>query len=109
MQWKLLVLTMVSVSLVISCNKKSSEDTTEEGASSSDVLTEALSEGSNQASSTEGGTRAIASQFISNQLDVLEEEIQSAKNQGLQAGALTSDQVHQAADECKYSSLRQCT
>lgn len=109
MKWKIAVLSIVTMGLIVSCSKKSEDDTTEESASSSDVLTEALTEGSSQASSTEGGTRAIASQFASNQMDVLEEEIQFAKTHSLNAGAISNDPVHQFADECKYSSLRQCS
>lgn len=107
MKWKLLILTTLTVALTISCKNKS-EDTTEDTDASAYVMTEAVSEVSGHASATEGGSASVASvNLTSSQLDILEEEIQFAKKEML-AGTNDSH-VTQAANECRYSSIRTCS
>lgn len=105
MKWKLLIIATLTAALTFSC-KKNEEDTTEDSDSTAYIMTESMSEASGQASATEGGNGAVGASFVSNQLDILEEEVQFAKNQVAQA---SSDQVTQAANECKYSSVRTCS
>lgn len=62
MEGKSLILVIVAASLIFSCNKNK-EDTTEESASILDISQQALSEASGQASASEGGASAIASQI----------------------------------------------
>ncbi|OYZ21670.1 MAG: hypothetical protein B7Y39_08700 [Bdellovibrio sp. 28-41-41] len=105
MKWKLLIIATLTAALTFSC-KKNEEDTTEDSDSTAYIMTESMSEASGQASATEGGTAAVGASFVANQLDILEEEVQFAKNQMVQT---SSDQVTQAANECKYSSVRTCS
>lgn len=100
MNWKPIIIAVVITGLVMSC-KKSSEDTSEDSASTGDILVQALAEGGAHASSTEGGSAAIASKVSLNEMNVLEEEIQFAKNS---AGFIShADQVNQLATACKFS------
>lgn len=106
MKWKLLILTTLTLAVGVSSCKKNDEDTTEDSDSAAYIMTEAVSEASAHASATEGGSASVAS-YAQAQLDVLEEEIQFAKKQML-AGT-TDNRVIQAANECRYSSVRTCS
>ncbi len=103
MKWKPIFIAAIITGLVVSCNKNS-EDTTEDSASTNDVLVQALAEGAGQASSTEGGTAAIASSI--NTMAVLEEEIQYAKK--TTESLVANDRVAESAANCKFSA-RTCS
>lgn len=105
MKWKLLIIATLIATLTFSCKKKS-EDEAEDSDNTAYLMTESLSEASGQASATEGGSGTVGASFVSNQLDIIEEEVQFAKNQVAQA---RSDQITQAANECRYSSVRTCS
>tara|TARA_B110001454_G_C12723266_1_gene436121 strand:+ start:39314 stop:40318 length:1005 start_codon:yes stop_codon:yes gene_type:complete len=104
MKWKLLIIATLTVALSFSCKKKDEEEA-EDTDNTAYIMTESMSEASGQASASEGGTAAVGASFTSGQLDILEEEVQFAKSQVTQA----SGEVNQAANECKYSSVRTCS
>ena len=91
MKWKLLIIATLTAALTFSC-KKNEEDTTEDSDSTAYIVTESMSEASGQATSTEGGNGAVGASFVSNQLDILEEEVQFAKTS-------QDQQITQASNE----------
>lgn len=118
MTFKFLFLSLLTITLILSCKKKN-EDKTEDSDTSAYISIEAMTAAGEQASASEGGSQNIATttatQMINQQMDVLEEEIRFAKKyisdeNSLNENGFTgpADHVTQSATACRYSA-RHCS